>query len=417
MADYYPLLARALDALPDSSPEMRQAVYERARAALIGQLRSLDPPLSEDDIEAERTSLDGAIARLERERGPAPEPEPAETPAAAVPSAPEPEPQPPPPAHADLPEPGPPVAIRPPSPVRPRPASEDAPAEPGDAPATDDAAPARQRPRIEVVTPRSGGSRLIRNAIVAGVLALVVGAIAFTAWSLRDNPAALQTSLDESEARPPAEKVDSKFADRVGGGERPPQPPATANATSPRTNPDIPVAQRASLVEETGGPNNGPRALAGRAVWRLDAVNPGQGQTLQTVVRTDVEIPEAGLTLAMVLRRNTDATLPASHIIELTFTPTDPGRTVRDIGLVQFKDDENNRGSPVSGLPVPVRDNVFLIGLSNLRADIERNSDLLLHRAWLDLPIRYASGARAILTIEKGAAGERILREAFAQWP
>ncbi|MEH3146643.1 MAG: histidine kinase [Methylobacterium frigidaeris] len=412
MADYYPLLARALDALPDSSPETRQAVYERARAALIGQLRSLEPPLSEGDIEVERTSLDDAIARLEQERGggPAAEPDPVEAPA---PTAAEPEPAPP-PARSDLPEPGPPVAIRPPTPLRPRQAPEEGTAEAGEA---DETVPARQRPRIEVVTPRAGGSRLIRNVIVAAVLVLVVGAIAFTAWSLRDNPAALQTSLDETEAGPPADKADTKFTDRVGGGgERPPQPPATANPTSPRTNPDIAVAQRATLVEETGSPNNGPRALTGRVVWRLDAVNPGQGQPLQTVVKADVEIAEAGLTLAMVLRRNNEATLPASHIIELTFTSTDPGRTVRDIGLVQFKDDENNRGSPVSGLPVPVRDNIFLIGLSNLKADIDRNSDLLLHRAWMDLPIRYASGARAILTIEKGSAGDRVLREAFAQW-
>ncbi|MBZ6417055.1 MAG: histidine kinase, partial [Methylobacterium sp.] len=74
MADYYPLLARALEALPDRSPDLRHTVYERARAALIGQLRSLDPPLSEADIEAERVSLDRAIARLETEHGGQPEP-------------------------------------------------------------------------------------------------------------------------------------------------------------------------------------------------------------------------------------------------------------------------------------------------------------------------------------------------------
>ncbi|KMO43960.1 histidine kinase, partial [Methylobacterium tarhaniae] len=80
MADYYPLLARALEALPDRSPDMRHTVYERARAALIGQLRSLDPPLSEADIEAERVSLDRAIARLEIEHGGQPEPAPPEPP-------------------------------------------------------------------------------------------------------------------------------------------------------------------------------------------------------------------------------------------------------------------------------------------------------------------------------------------------
>ena len=57
MADYYPLLARALDALPDRSPALRRAVYDRARSALIAQLRSLDPPVPEADIDLERQAI------------------------------------------------------------------------------------------------------------------------------------------------------------------------------------------------------------------------------------------------------------------------------------------------------------------------------------------------------------------------
>ncbi|HEX8417282.1 MAG TPA: histidine kinase, partial [Methylobacterium sp.] len=84
MADYYPLLARALDALPDRSPAMRKAVYQRARGALIGQLRSLEPPLSEADIDLESRALETAIERLETIHGdPAPLNEPA-PPAVAI---------------------------------------------------------------------------------------------------------------------------------------------------------------------------------------------------------------------------------------------------------------------------------------------------------------------------------------------
>ncbi|AWN46651.1 histidine kinase [Methylobacterium terrae] len=438
MADYYPLLARALEALPDRSPDLRHTVYERARAALIGQLRSLDPPLSEADIEAERVSLDRAIARLEIEHGGLPEPEPAppqppepptvpETPPEEPPAPPRavavlPEPSPPEapaPHHADaLPEAGPPVELKLP-PVRPRNP------EPAEEPANPDSGlAAPQRPRLDVVAPKRDRSRLVRNGIVAAVLAAVVGAIAVTAWSLRDNPAALPTGFAENGPNRPAENQDSKFADRVGG-ERAPQAPAPApapaaapqgGAARPSPTPDIAVAQRGTLYEENGPQGSAPKATQARVVWRLDAINAGQGQPLQTVVRATVDVPDAGLSLAMVLRRNTDATLPASHILELTFTSTDPNRTVRDVGLIQFKDDETGRGSPVSGLPVPVRDNLFLIGLSNLKADIERNTDLLLKRNWIDLPIRYANGNRAILTFEKGNAGEKVLREAFEQW-
>ena len=48
MADYYPLIARAIAGLDPNAPgESRRALYERARAALIQQLRSVQPPLSE----------------------------------------------------------------------------------------------------------------------------------------------------------------------------------------------------------------------------------------------------------------------------------------------------------------------------------------------------------------------------------
>ena len=46
MADYYPLIARAIAGLDPSAPgESRRALYERARSALIAQLRSVQPPL------------------------------------------------------------------------------------------------------------------------------------------------------------------------------------------------------------------------------------------------------------------------------------------------------------------------------------------------------------------------------------
>ncbi len=54
MADYHPLIRRAVDGLSENKPDLRQAVYERARAALLHQLRSLDPPLSEADITREQ---------------------------------------------------------------------------------------------------------------------------------------------------------------------------------------------------------------------------------------------------------------------------------------------------------------------------------------------------------------------------
>ncbi|MGU3361550.1 histidine kinase [Methylobacterium sp. M6A4_1b] len=507
MADYYPLLARALDAMPDRSPALRQAVYERARGALIGQLRSLDPPLSEDDIDLERNALEAAILRLERDHGgaapfvaapPAPEPEPflppppandpvdlpeatlppAPPPDFGVPAAAAPEPIPPEPTRPEpaSPEPvlsvpvAPPIPVAPPrgSPVPPGPsaagpapdtipppvriqarkaksppfmaaeapdaAGEPVPAadEAGSEPPAPDGNGQRQRPRIEVVGPRDGRSRLLRNVLVGSILIAVIGLIAVAAFLLRDKPADLQPIATEQQDAAP-DGADSKFADRVGGDAAPSAPAAPARRSAPASTPapipaapnpaqpDLAVTQRAMLYEETvgGGANAAPTTTQGRVVWRLDTVPGEQGQQLETVVRASAEFPEAGLTLAMTLRRNLDATLPASHTVELVFTPSGPNaarHNVQDIGLLQGKDEEGARGSPVAGLPVRVRENLFLIGLSSLPNDVERNTDILLHKNWFDITLKFAAGPRGIVAFEKGSAGTQVLQSAFDQW-
>jgi hypothetical protein len=68
MADYYPLIARAIAALDaNASGGQRREVYERARSALIAQLRGFDPPLSEADITHHRLSLEEAVRKVESE--------------------------------------------------------------------------------------------------------------------------------------------------------------------------------------------------------------------------------------------------------------------------------------------------------------------------------------------------------------
>jgi hypothetical protein len=68
MADYYPLIARAISGLDASATgEQRRALYDRARSALIAQLRGVQPPLSESDITRERLTLEEAIRKVEQE--------------------------------------------------------------------------------------------------------------------------------------------------------------------------------------------------------------------------------------------------------------------------------------------------------------------------------------------------------------
>jgi hypothetical protein len=67
MADYYPLISRAVAGLQKSSGENRRAVYDRARTALLTQLRSIQPALPESDITRERLALEESIRKVEAE--------------------------------------------------------------------------------------------------------------------------------------------------------------------------------------------------------------------------------------------------------------------------------------------------------------------------------------------------------------
>src|SRR6185312_5715584 len=83
MADYHPLISRAVAGLEKNTGENRRVLYERARAALVNQLRSVEPALEEADITRERLALEEAIRKVEadaskraREEEPPPPPPP-----------------------------------------------------------------------------------------------------------------------------------------------------------------------------------------------------------------------------------------------------------------------------------------------------------------------------------------------------
>ena len=67
MADYYPVIARAVSRLPSKTDEARHSIYERARTALQENLRTHDPPVSPTELATEQFALKAAISRVETE--------------------------------------------------------------------------------------------------------------------------------------------------------------------------------------------------------------------------------------------------------------------------------------------------------------------------------------------------------------
>lgn len=179
----------------------------------------------------------------------------------------------------------------------------------------------------------------------------------------------------------------------------------------------VPVGQRAIFYEErTSGFEASARA--GAVVWSVVRESPGNDRPPEPAVRGDLTIPEAGLAVRITLRRNADATLPASHILELIMSVPDDfsGGTIEDVQRVNLKPSEESAGAPLAATPVKVADKFFLVALENNPAAIEANLALLRDQSWIDLPVVYRTGRRALFTMEKGLVGDRVFKQVLEAW-
>jgi hypothetical protein len=563
MADYHPLISRAVEGLGASTGEARRALYERARAALVAQLRAIEPPLSEADITRERLALEDAIRKVEAEsaRKARTDPRPAAPPRAppistrpqfpAAPAMPPRRGRPGVPS-GDMPapssrvepartEPARPEARRaePPPPEKPAGAANESPrpaapltarerllnarTAPGAAresfrgfrdvvnevddlggasakaaqsardtrdsygtrpPARfededeqsherieplfendeqlglDDEAPplgARQsseeyedeEPAPMFRGPQRGkeeheynyypGRGLVEEDEQAGqdrqprpprsyrglaklavVLIILAGLGVTISWQW-SHITGLYQFISQMRSRPTqttqAPTAEPKFSGRVPQEQAPGQAPAPGVGTAPGNQAVPAVAQRVVLYEEDSNDPQGKR-FVGSAVWRTETVSPGPGLAPELAVRADIEIPERHMTVTWSLRRNTDQALPASHTIEIMFNlpPDFPGGGIANVPGVLMKQSEQARGTPLAGLAVKVTNGFFLIGLSAVDADVQRNIQLLKDRPWFDIPIVYNNGGRAILALEKGPPGDKAFADAFAAW-
>jgi hypothetical protein len=277
-----------------------------------------------------------------------------------------------------------------------------------------EALPARHAPRNatpeEEYERKSRGLTILPVALIvfAGVVAAIWQGSAIT-WFHRYIGSNRQSSSGQetSSARP-------KFSGRVrleqGSGQAS-GPAALGDQTAPA------VAQRVVLYEEDPSDPQGKRYV-GSAIWRTEAVSPGPGIAPEVAVRADAEIPERGMTVTWSLRRNTDKALPASYTIETMFNLSAdfPGGGIADVPGVLMKQAEQARGTELAGRAIKVTNTFFLIGLSAVDTDVQRNEQLLKDRSWFDIPIVYTNGGRAFLAIEKGPPGDRAFAEAFAVW-
>jgi len=200
-------------------------------------------------------------------------------------------------------------------------------------------------------------------------------------------------------------------------------PPAPAGATpaapaaAPATQTSVPVGQKAIFYEERTSTAQG-SAEPGSIVWSLVQESPGGDLPPEPAIRAEATIPGKDIQLRMTIRRNTDQTLPASHIIEMIFLTPDgfEGGGVDNILRVAMKSSEQDAGSPLIGIPAKIADGFFLVALNDTKADEDANMTLLRGQDWIDVPVVYKTGRRALLTMEKGIPGEKVFDEAIKAW-
>ena len=191
-------------------------------------------------------------------------------------------------------------------------------------------------------------------------------------------------------------------------------PAAPAPATPVAANPAI--SRAAMLIGNSSDPQK-PAVALGNAVWSvIPPTSPTQPSTL--AVRIDVDIPDQKMHATVTIRKNADASLPATHTIDLRTTFADGAeiKGIKDMGLPQLRKDDLPSGEAVSGVRVKINDSYYLVGLTRSDADAAHNLDLLSTDNWLDFPLLLNDDRIAKLTFEKGAAGDQVMAQALNAW-
>ena len=173
------------------------------------------------------------------------------------------------------------------------------------------------------------------------------------------------------------------------------------------------VGSRSLLIEEQLTGTGGAVPFSGATEWSRDVDELGA-----PVIKARVSIPARNLAVDVLFRKNGDAALPASHLVEVNFSVTESflGGGIASLPGILLKDQELAQGDPLVGASARIFDNSFLFALSAAEADLAKNLDLIASRGWIDLPVVYSTGRKAIVTMEKGKEGGAIFEAVLAAW-
>lgn len=480
MVDFVAVIEKAVDGLSENTPELRERVYDKARAAIGRQLDNIDPPLSDAVKNKQLTRLEEAIAEVEDRN------------TEALPAIDE-------DVFADIfasseddldTDPGVPVGTYSDIPEQP-------PFEPARGPemGLDDGYGASNYDEFGIdngvaADPvRMGGdpeqeyfeqpkSRTAGTWIIAAVTVVVVVGLGIGIWMLSgpigelisppmeqtaslttddssaDSAAATGTGEDNTSGAGALESGlsdERKFTQRLledgtevdegpaAGAERPAdegksvaaidqsqvtadapaadQPAAADDTAAAETAAPPAIGQKMFLYEERLG-QQAPTAEEGRVVWSIVRESPGENLPPEPAIQANVDLGEKGISAILTIKRNADPSLPASHLIEIVFALSESfeGGGITSIQNFAMKQTEQDTGDSLIAVPAKITDSFFMIALNDYVEAVQLNLKLMRERNWIDLPVAYGNGRRALLTLEKGSTGADVFDQVIRAW-
>ena len=200
------------------------------------------------------------------------------------------------------------------------------------------------------------------------------------------------------------------------GGQQPGSENASSGGNGEAQQP-AEISQKMYLYEERYK-DQAPAAVTGSVVWSLAKDTSDASPSKMPVIHGEISVPEKGVTALVTIKHNNDSSLPASHLIEVVFAlPGDfAGGGIQSVERVAMKQTEQARGDPLIAVPAKITDNFFMIALNDYPQAVKTNLNLLKTRNWIDIPLTYANGRRALITLEKGSSGAEVFDKALAAW-
>lgn len=192
---------------------------------------------------------------------------------------------------------------------------------------------------------------------------------------------------------------------------------AAQNAASPAASTTAAAGgDKLFLYEEQIGQAT-PVAVPGGVTWTALRENGADGRP-DPQIQGRLSIPDRGISALLTIKRNTDDSLPASHLIEVVFSvpSTFEGGAIESLQRIAMKRTEQDRGDPLVAVTAKVTDDTYLVALNDFEDVIARNMELLSTRGWIDIPVVYRNGRRALITMDKGADGAKVFDEVIREW-